>query len=149
MLDTIVNITNAHYVLDCVGVIVRFLVVAAALLSLASAAQAKDLTYNVKSGEAISEQLYVFIENTCVSSGQYRTKVRHEPIYGKLDIRPDTFIAEGQRCAGHKFTGTRLSYSSTKGFRGVDHFSVDVGYPIDTSEMRYTYTTYDVTVNVH
>lgn len=127
----------------------RFFVVAAALLSLTSTVQAKDLTYNVKSGETVSEQLYVFIESNCMSSGQFRTKVLQEPEHGKLVIRPDTFVAEGSRCAGHKFTGTKLSYNSLKGFHGIDHLSVSVGYPIDTSEMRYSYTTYDVTINVH
>lgn len=126
----------------------RFLI-AAALLSLATAAHSEDLAYDVKSGQTISERFYVFIENTCMSSGQFRTKVRQEPTYGNVDIRPGTFVAEGERCAGHKFTGTQISYSSTKGFRGVDHFTVDVGYPVDTSEMRYTYTTYNFTVNVH
>lgn len=127
----------------------RLFVASALLLSLASTSHAKDLTYNVKSGEAVSEQLYVYVESDCTSSGQLRTKVLEEPAHGKLVIRPDTFIAEGSRCAGRKFTGTKLSYSSAKGFRGVDHLSVSVGYPVDTSEMRYSYTTYDVTVNVH
>ncbi len=127
----------------------RFVFIAAALLSLASAAQAKDLTYDVRSGETVSEKLFVFIESNCMSSGQFRTEVLQEPTHGKLVIRPDTFIAEGSRCAGHKFTGTRLSYSSEKSFRGADHFSVNIGYPIDTSEMRYSYTKYNVTVNVH
>jgi len=127
----------------------RFRIAAAMLLSLASVAHAKNLTYDVRSGETVSEQLYVYVESNCMSSGQYRTKVLQEPTHGKLVIRPDTFIAEGSRCAGHKFTGTKFSYSSVKGFRGVDHLSVSVGYPVDTSEMRYSYTTYDVTVNVH
>lgn len=135
--------------MDCVGVVMRFIVIAAAFLSLASAAQAKDLTYDVRSGETVSEKLYVFVESNCMSSGQLRTQVLQEPTHGKLVIRPDTFVAEGSRCAGHKFTGTRLSYSSVKGFRGIDHLSVNVGYPVDTSEMRYAYTNYNVTVNVH
>lgn len=63
-------------------------------------------------------------------------------------IRPDTIVAVDPPCKGHKFTGTKLSYTSTKGFRGTDYLSVSVGYPVDTSEMRYTYTTYDVTLNV-
>lgn len=127
----------------------RSLIAAATLLSLATVTHAKDLTYDVKSGETVSEQLYVYVESDCTSSGQFRTKVLQEPGHGKLVIRPDTFIAEGSRCAGRKFTGTRLSYSSVKGFRGVDHLSVSLGYPVDTSEMRYAYTTYDVTINVH
>lgn len=127
----------------------RLFVAVAALLSLATIAHAKDLTYDAKSGETISEQLYVYAESSCTSSGQFRTKVLQEPTHGKLVIRADTFIAQGSRCAGRKFTGTKLSYSSVKGFRGVDHLSVSVGYPVDTMQMRYAYTTYDVTVNVH
>lgn len=127
----------------------RLFIAAAALLALASASYAEDLTYNVRSGETVSEQLYVYDVSNCSSSGQFRTKVLNEPTHGKLVIRPDTFVAEGSRCGGRKFTGTKLSYTSERGFHGVDHLSVSVGHPVDTSEMRYSYTTYDVTVNVH
>ncbi|MBS1182222.1 MAG: hypothetical protein H6Q99_2102 [Proteobacteria bacterium] len=126
----------------------RFFVAAVALLPLVTIVQAKDLVYEVKSGQTVSEQLYVYVEDTCVSSGQYRSEVLKEPTHGKLVVRPDTFIAVGPPCDGRKFVGTRLSYTSAKGFRGTDHLSVSLGYPTDTSGMRYSYTTYDVTLNV-
>ena len=71
------------------------------------------------------------------------------PEHGKFVARPDVIVATDPPCKGHRFTGTTFSYTSQKGFRGIDHLSVSVGYPVDTSETRYTYTTYDVTVNVH
>jgi len=125
----------------------RLYVAAAALLPLITAAQAEDLVYNIRSGETVSEGLYLSTDH-CVSVGQYRTKVLTEPSHGKLVIRPETFIVNEPPCEGRKFVGTRLSYTSAKGFRGTDHLSVSVGHPIDTSQMQYTYKTYDVTLNV-
>lgn len=126
----------------------RFLIAVAVLGAIASAANAEDLTYNIRSGETVSEPLYLLTEGTCTSSGQFRTKVLKEPEHGKLVVRPDTIVATDPPCKGHKFIGTTYSYTSRKGFRGTDYLSVSVGYPVDTSEMRYTYTTYNVTVNV-
>lgn len=127
----------------------RSLIAAATLLSLAAVAHAEDVTMDTKSGQTVSYQLYTYSVGTCSSEGQFRTKVLEEPAHGKLDIRPDTFIADASPCKGRKFVGTRISYTSDKGFRGTDHFSVNSGYPVDSSEMRYSYTTDDFTVSVH
>lgn len=127
----------------------RCLIAAAMLVAQLATAHAEDLTYNLKSGETVSEQLYLLTQGSCVSSGQYRTKVLKEPAHGKLVIRPDVMVAVDPPCKGRKFTGTKLSYTAAPGFHGTDYLSVSVGYPVDTSEMRYTYTTYDVTLNVH
>ncbi|MBS1168020.1 MAG: hypothetical protein H6R00_4045 [Proteobacteria bacterium] len=127
----------------------RFLVAAVLLGAQINAVNAESLTYDIKSGEAVSEHLYLLTDGTCVSSGQYRTKVLKDPEHGKFIIRPDVIVAVDPPCKGHRFTGTTFSYTSQKGFRGSDHLSVSVGYPVDTSEMLYSYTTYDVTVNVH
>jgi opacity protein-like surface antigen len=125
----------------------RFVYAAAALLPLITAAQAEDLTYDVRSGQTVTEQMYIYLPG-CISYGQYRSKVLKEPSHGKLVIRPETFIAAGPPCDGRKFVGTKLSYTSAKGFRGTDTLSVNLGYPIDSSGMQYTYTTYNVTLNV-
>lgn len=127
----------------------RFLVTAVLFGAQVAVANAEPLTYDIKSGETVSEHLYLLTDGSCASSGQYRTKVLKDPEHGKFVSRPDVIIATDPPCKGHKFTGTTFSYTPQKGFRGTDHLSVSVGYPVDTSEMRYTYTTYDVTVNVH
>jgi hypothetical protein len=127
----------------------RSFVVVALLGAQVTAAHAETLIYDIKSGETKSEHLYLLTNGTCASSGQYRSKVLKDPEHGKFVIRPDVVIATDPPCKGHKFTGTTFSYTPQKGFRGTDHLSVSVGYPVNTSEMRYTYTTYDVTVNVH
>jgi hypothetical protein len=126
----------------------RSLIAAAILLSLAAVAHAEDVTMDTTSGQTISDQLYSYSVSTCSSEGQFRTKVLEEPVHGKLDIRPDTFIVNTPPCTGRKFVGTSISYTSDKGFHGTDHFSVSAGSPVDSSEMRYSYTTYDFTVNV-
>lgn len=126
----------------------RSLVAAAMLLPLVTAVHAEDLTYDLKSGQTVSELMYVRLES-CAAYGQYRTKVLKEPTHGKLTIRPETFVNMVPPCDGRKFVGTRLSYKPAKGFRGTDHLSVNLGYPVDTSGMRYSYTTYNVTLNVH
>lgn len=133
--------------MNCVENSMRSFIVAAALLPLVTAVHAQDLVYNVRSGETVSEGVYLSTDH-CVSVGQYRTKVLKEPSHGKLVIRPETFVINEPPCKGRKFVGTRLSYTSAKGFRGTDHLSVSLGYPIDTSQMQYTYKTYDVTLNV-
>jgi len=126
----------------------RYLIAATMLVAQVTVAYAEQLTYDLKSGETVSEQLYLLTQGSCTSSGQFRTKVLKEPAHGKLVIRPDIVIAVDPPCKGRKFTGTKFSYTSAKGFRGTDYLSVSVGYPVNTSEMRYTYTTYDVTLNV-
>jgi len=125
----------------------RFFYAVAALLPLITAAQAEDLTYDIRAGETASETLYLATD-TCVSVGQYRSKVLKEPSHGKLVIRAETFISNGPNCKGRKFVGTKISYTPAKGFRGTDYLSINLGYPIDTSQMQYSYTTYDVTLNV-
>ena len=125
----------------------RSLLAAVVLLPLVTTAEAKDLTYDIRAGETASETLYLSTD-TCVSVGQYRSKVLKEPDHGKLVIRPETFISNGPNCNGRKFVGTKISYTPVKGFRGTDHLSINLGYPIDTSQMQYSYTTYDVTLNV-
>lgn len=127
----------------------RSLIAAAALLSVAAVAHAEDVTMDTGSGQTISYQLYTYSVSTCSSEGQFRTKILDEPAHGRLDVRPATFVVDKPPCTGRKFVGTSISYTSDKGFRGTDHFSVSAGYPVDGSEMRYSYSTYDFTVNVH
>jgi len=126
----------------------RSLIAAAALLSVAAVAHAEDRVMDTKSGQAVSDQFYLYSVGDCTSVGQFRMKVLEEPAHGKLDIRPETFVIDTSPCRGRKFVGTNVSYKSIKGFHGTDHFSISAGYPTDTSEMRYSYTTYDFTVNV-
>ncbi|PKR89482.1 hypothetical protein CXZ10_08885 [Pleomorphomonas diazotrophica] len=126
----------------------RSLIAAAVLLQVITSAYAENLTYDLKSGQTVSELMYIRLEN-CVAYGQYRTKVLKQPAHGKLVIRSETFVNMVPPCDGRKFVGTRLSYTAAKGFRGTDRLSVSLGYPIDSSGMQYSYTTYDVTLNVH
>jgi hypothetical protein len=102
--------------LSCVEVFMRSIVAAVTLLTLAASAQAEDLTYDVQSGKTASELMYVRLES-CAAYGQYRTKVLKEPAHGKLVIRPETFVNMAPPCDGHKFVGTRLSYTSNKGLK--------------------------------
>lgn len=125
----------------------RSVIALAALLPLITAAHAEDLNFDVRSGRTESKEMYIYTDN-CVSSGQFRTKVLKEPAHGKLVVRRETFIATEPPCQGRKFVGTKFYYTSTKGFRGTDHLSVSLGYAVDTSELRYSYTTYDVTLHV-
>lgn len=125
----------------------RLFIAAAALLPLITAAHAEDLNLDVRSGRTEYKEMYIYTDN-CVSSGQLRTKVLQEPVHGKLVVRRETFIATEPPCQGRKFVGTKIYYTSAKGFRGTDHLKVSLGYAVDTSEKLYTYTTYDVTLNV-
>ncbi len=125
----------------------RSLVAGAAMLPLITVAHAEDLRFDVRSGRTEYREMYIYTDN-CVSSGQFRTKVLKEPEHGKLVVRRETFIATQPPCQGRKFVGTKIYYTSAKGFRGTDHLKVSLGYAVDTSEKLYTYTTYDVTLNV-
>ncbi|WP_026781906.1 hypothetical protein [Pleomorphomonas koreensis] len=125
----------------------RLFFAAAALLSLVNVVHAEDLAFDVRSGQTGVKEMYIYMGN-CVSAGQFRTKVLKEPAHGTLVVRRETFIANEPPCQGRKFVGTKFYYTSAKGFRGTDHLSVNLGYPIDSSELQYSYTTYDVTLNV-
>lgn len=122
-------------------------IAAATLLPLATTAHAEDLNFDVRSGRTESQEMYIHTDS-CVSAGQFKTKVLKEPQHGKLVVRRETFIATAPPCEGRKFVGTKFYYTSVKGFRGTDHLSLSLGHPIDTSGMQYSYTTYDVTLNV-
>ena len=134
--------------MGCIGeVLVRVILMAAALLSLVVSAQAESVTYQVKAGKTASHEAYIFLPG-CASYAQFRNKLLKQPGHGKLEIRPETFIATQPPCEGRKFVGTKYYYTPAKGFRGDDFLQIQIGYPVDSSGMLYTYTTYDVTLEV-
>lgn len=125
----------------------RVLLVAAALLALGVSARADEVTLEVPAGKTASEEFYVVLPG-CQPFAQLLSKVLKPPVHGKLDISRGSFIASAPPCKGTRVTGTKYYYTPAKGFRGQDYLEIEIGYPVDSSSTRNTYTTYEVTLDV-
>jgi hypothetical protein len=108
------------------------LAAAATALFLCSMAQANQITRTVQGGRTTAVSTYSPMKPPCQSTHGVATLVA-KPEHGSVShhLEPTTIPLghPARRCYGKPTTGFVVTYTPAPGFRGVDHFILDVNLP--------------------